>query len=184
MTTDELLALYRLRDEDALTHTAALYGDRLHRLAVQILHNEQAAEECVNDTYLKAWNAIPPAHPSHMAAYLSQITRRCAFSMLEKAGAQKRNAAFVAITEEMQECLPDHRLEPPPAEVEFKEWVNAFLATLSVDARRIFLRRYWFADSVHDIAVRYHMTDSKVKTSLHRSRQALLTFLEKEQIAL
>jgi len=184
VTDSELLTLYEQRNEDAITGTAACYGDRLRLLARRILHDDGAAEECVNDTYLKAWQAIPPAKPHHLAAYLLQITRRTAFERLEKNHAQKRSAELVTITDEMQECLPDRLQESPLEELEFKEWLNAFLAGLPEDARRIFLRRYWFADSIADIAGRYHMTQSKVKTSLCRTRRALSTFLEKEQMTL
>lgn len=184
MTDDELLPLYEARDEAAIEQTAARYGERLTRLCAQVLHDDSDAEECVNDTYLKAWNAIPPAKPTHLSAYLSQIARRTAFELLEKRGAQKRSATLVSITDEMAACLPDRFQTSPPSEVEFKEWVNAFLATLSDDARRIFLRRYFFADAVHDIAVRYRISDSKVKTTLHRTRQKLRIFLEKEAISL
>ncbi len=184
MTDDDLLALFDARDEAAIEQTAAKYGERLTRLSLRLLSDDGAAEECVNDTYLKAWRAIPPAKPAHLAAYLSQIARHTAFEMLEKSGAQKRAATLVSITDEMAACLPDRWQVSPPSEVEYKEWVNAFLAILSDDARRIFLRRYFFADSVSDIAKRYRISESKVKTTLHRTRQKLRTFLEEEAIAL
>ncbi len=180
MTDDELIARYNSRDETAIEQTAMCYGRRLYQLAMRLLHDEGAAEECVNDTYLSAWNAIPPAHPTHMGAYLSQIARRNAFAVLEKREAQKRHAELVSLTDEMAQCLPDCWQESVACETEFREKIHLFLASLPVSARRVFLRRYWFADSVREIAARYHMSESNVKTTLHRTRKKLCEFLEKE----
>ena len=183
MTDDELISLYQMRDEAAIEQTALQYGKRLLRLAFQLLHDERTAEECVNDTYLKAWNAIPPACPSHMCAYLLQITRRNAFAVLEKEHAQKRCAELVSLTDEMAQCLPDCTQEKAAIEAEYRERIQEFLASLPVSTRRVFLRRYWFGDSVSDIAHRYHMSESNVKTTLHRTRHKLRVFLEKESCA-
>lgn len=180
MADDELVALLYAHDETALEKIAEQYGKRLRQLAVQILHDEGTAEECVNDTYLKVWNAVPPACPTYLGAYLSQITRRNAFAVLEKQDAQKRHFEMVALTDEMAQCLPDCLHESPMTEVEYRDRINAFLASLPVSARRVFLRRYWYADSVSDIARRYRMSESNVKTTLHRTRKKLFEFLEKE----
>ena len=180
MTDDELVGLFYTRDETAVEYVAERYGKRLFLLALHILHDEGAAEECVNDTYLKAWNAIPPAHPTHLGAYLSQITRRHAFAVLEKQNDRKRHAEMVSLTDEMAQCLPDRAQEHAVTDEEYRERIHAFLGTLSVTARRVFLRRYWYADTVQDIASRYRMSESNVKTTLHRTRKKLCDFLEKE----
>jgi len=180
VTDDELIALFDSRDETAIEQTAVCYGKRLYQLALRLLHDEGDAEECVNDTFLRVWNAIPPAYPTHLGAYLSQITRRSAFAVLEKREAQKRHAELVSLTDEMAQCLPDRLQEDMACKVEFREKINLFLASLPVSARRVFLRRYWFADSVKEIAARYHISESNVKTSLHRTRKKLCEFLEKE----
>ena len=182
MTDEELIALFEKRDETAIEYTAAQYGARLLCLANRIVHDAGSAEECVNDTYFKAWNAIPPAHPTHMGAYLSRITRHNAFSVLKKEHAQKRSAEIVSLTDELTQCIPDRTQENISSKTEFRDCMNSFLTTLSVQSRRVFLRRYWYADSIHDIAVRYRMSESSVKVTLYRTREKLRVFLEKEDV--
>ena len=180
MDEQALITLFEARDEAAIEETETAYGNALRRLASRFLHSEEAAEECVNDTFLKAWNAIPPAKPANLRGYLYQICRRTALARLEHDAAQKRTATVVSLTEELATCLPDPTAEQAYDAETLGELLNRFVGTLSVEHRRIFLRRYWYGDSVEDIAKQLHCGQAKIKTSLHRSRQKLRTLLESE----
>ena len=181
MNDAELLLLYAARDETAIEQTAAVYGDSLLRFAQRILHNAEDAEECVNDTYRKVWDAVPTvAQPQNLRAYLFQTCRFEAFGKLDKQHAAKRSAELVALTEELSACLPHTSVEDTFAAKELEEALRRFLETLPQDKRMIFLRRYWFGESIGDIAGRYRVSEGKVKTSLHRTRNTLRQYLKKE----
>ena len=162
MTDSQMIALFWERNEDAIRETDAVYGRRLYLLADQILRSAQDAEESVNDTYLKAWETIPPQRPNYFFAYLAEI---------------------VELTREMEGCIPDDSIQLQLDGEELAEILNRFLEGLPKDSRLIFLRRYWYADSVAEIAARYRISQSKVKTQLHRTRNKLRMFLEKEGIS-
>ena len=175
-----IIALFFARDEDALRQTADKYGGALMALARRILRDAEDAEECVSDTWLTAWNTIPPQNPAHLYAYLAKICRFSAFGRLDKAHAQKRTATVVSLSAELEGCLPAGL--PTEDEAELGRLLNGFLSGLDGEKRRIFLRRYWFGDSVREIAARYRITESKVKVTLFRLRGQLKTFLEKEGV--
>lgn len=183
MDDSKIIDLYWKRDETAVEMTQETYGERLRRLAFQILKSREDAQECENDTYFKAWNSIPPQKPQYFFAYLAKICRRAAFGKLDWANAKKRKAEIVELTAEMELCIPDTRAVSPQGE-EIGRLLNEFLAELAEDSRIIFVRRYWFADSVAAISERYSMGESKVKTSLHRTRNKLKKYLESEGIML
>lgn len=180
MEDSQIIALYFQRDEDAIRQTALQYGSKLYALAHRILENREDAEESVSDTYLKTWNSIPPTRPEHFFAYLAKICRFAAFGRLDWRNAAKRKAEMVELTAEMELCIPDLRQELQLESEELGRLLNAFLGTLNEESRRIFMRRYWYADSVEEIAQRYGIGQSKVKTRLMRARNALRSFLEKE----
>lgn len=180
MDDNALIALFFARDEEALRQTADKYGGALMALARRILRDMEDAEECVSDTYLTAWNTIPPQKPAHFYAYLAKICRFSAFDRLDKAHAQKRTAQVVTLSAELESCLP--AALSTEGEGELGPLLNRFLAALPVEKRRIFLRRYWFGDSVREIAARYHISESKVKVTLFRLRGQLKACLEKEGI--
>lgn len=182
MTDEQMIELYWNRSEDAIAETQAAYGRKLHGLAQRILRNQEDAAEIVNDTYLKTWNSIPKARPRHFYAYLATICRHLAFNLLNWNQAEKRKAEIVAITDEMEACIPDRGLENTIRVKEVVRALNGFLETLPKEHRLLFLRRYWFADSVAEIAKRYDMTESNVKTQLFRTRNKLRDYLEKEGI--
>lgn len=184
MEDGQILALYFQRDEDAIAQTALRYGSKLFTLADRILDSREDAEESVSDTYLKAWNSIPPTKPTYFFAYLAKICRFTAFGILDRRGAAKRSAEVVALTDELALCIPDPHRERQLESQALGEALNAFLATLPEESRRIFLRRYWYADSIAEIAGKYHITESKVKTRLMRTRSALRKFLEQEGFSL
>lgn len=182
MDDSAILDLYWARDEEAIRQTEKAYGKKLNRLAFGIVANLEDAQECVSDTYLKAWQTIPPQRPDHFFAYLAKICRFLAFGILDYRAAAKRKAELVALTQELALCIPDPTEEKEQLHRELGELLNRFLETLSKESRVIFLRRYWFADSVETIARRYGFSESKVKTRLHRTRHQLRQFLEKEGI--
>ena len=182
MTDAQIIELYWSRNEDAIRETDVVYGRKLHTLADRIVQNYEDAQECVSDTYLKTWDTIPPQRPSYFFAYIAKICRNFALGVLDWKSAAKRKGEVVALTQEMESCIPDpahaRRLEGE----ELGEVLNRFLETLTYESRVIFLRRYWYLDTVAEIADRCGITQSKVKTQLHRTRAKLHAFLTKEGI--
>lgn len=183
MEDAEILTLYWCRDEDAIKQTEIAYGRRLHALAEKILQSHEDAQESVSDTYMKAWDTIPPQRPNYFFAYLAKICRNFAFGRLDWRKAAKRNAEVVTLTQEMELCIPDTSQQRKLEGEELGRLLNRFLEELPQDKRLIFMRRYWYADSIGQIAARYHISQSKVKTQLHRTRVKLHDYLEKEGVS-
>lgn len=184
MEDAKILELYFARSEDAIRQTDKTYGRKLHTLANRILFSQEDAEESVSDTYLKAWNAIPPKRPQYFYAYLAAICRNLSLHRLSRRQAAKRSAQVVELTQEMEQCIPDTRQAQRIEQRELSRMLDGFLGTLNQESRQIFLRRYWFGDSVSEIAARYGMTESKVKMQLSRTRNKLRVVLEKEGAAI
>lgn len=182
MTDNQIISLFWNRNEDAVAATDAAYGKRLRALSNQILQNREDAEEAVNDTYMKTWDSIPTARPQCLYAYIAAICRNLSLNLLNWKFAAKRRAEIISITEELEQCIPDQSQQRYSDSAEIAEALNGFLEMLSKDSRLIFVRRYWFADSVTAIARRYGMTESKVKMQLLRTRTKLQSYLEKEGI--
>ena len=182
MTDAEIIQLYWSRNEDAIKETDLVYGRKLHTLADRIVQNFEDAQECVSDTYLKTWDTIPPQRPQYFFAYIAKICRNFALGVLDFKNAAKRKGEVVALTQEMEACIPDPAHERRLEGEELGKVLNSFLETLSYESRVIFLRRYWYLDTVAEIAERCGITQSKVKTQLHRTRGKLHAFLEKEGI--
>ena len=182
MDDTKIIALFLSRDEEAICQTDKAYGRKLDVLANRILCSREDAQECVNDTYLKTWNSIPPHRPNCFFAFLASICRHLSLNRLDWNLATKRNAEVVSLTQEMEQCIPDRMIEAKLEGKELGKLLNEFLAALPQDSRVIFLRRYWYVDTVAEIAARYGMTESKVKMQLSRTRAKLLAFLEKEGI--
>ncbi len=183
MDDSQIVALYWSRDESAIRETDRVYGRQLHSLSERIVGSFEDAQECVSDTYLKAWNVIPPQRPRFLLAFLSKICRYISLDRFDWNHAAKRRAAIVALTEELELCIPDNRCSWQPEEEILGSRVNDFLKNLPRDSRTIFMRRYWYGDSVEEIARFCGFTQSKVKTQLHRTREKLRVFLEQEGIA-
>ena len=182
----EIIRLYWQRNEAAIEQTETKYGGNLFQMALRILNNREDAAEGVNDTLWETWNAIPPARPQYFFAYIAKLCRYICFGKLDWQSAWKRKAPVVELTEELQACIPD-----PAANVELQmemheleRLLNAFLAGLQQEKRLIFLRRYWYADSVRDIASRYKISESKVKTTLFRVRRELKDYLQQAEVTL
>lgn len=153
---------------------------------MNIVDDESTAEECENDTYLKVWNSIPPHKPyDYLLSFVSKITRQIALDRYREAHRQKRNAEMVELTSELSDIIAGNDdVEGSIQETNLSEQVSNFLRTIPSARRNIFLRRYWFMDSVNEIASRYSISQSKVKTSLFRTRNELKKYLEKEGYSL
>lgn len=184
MEDSQIIDLFWKRNEVAIQETDIIYGGRLHALANNILHNWEDAEEIVNDTYMKAWNIIPPQRPNYFFAFLASICRHLSFHKLDWKTAAKRSAEIVSLSEEMALCLPDEAWERKISGRELGCIINTFLESLHKESRLIFLRRYWFMDTIAEIATRYSIGESKVKMQLSRTRNMLYIYLKKEGISI
>lgn len=182
MEDQQIIALYFQRQEQAIQETDRKFGRLCHGIAVNVLSDRQDSEECVNDTYLAVWHQIPPTRPMSFRAFLCGITRNLALKKLEWRQAAKRRCPGTVSLEELENLLPDERFAPDASGEEIGACINAFLAQEPKEARQVFLRRYWYFDSVADIARRYGFTQSKVKSMLLRSRNRLREYLEQEGV--
>ena len=182
MDDNRIVELYLLRDETAIKQTTEKYGSRLRSLAYGIVKDQQTAEECENDTYMKAWNTIPPHEPrSYLYAFLARITRHISLNCCRDRSRLKRSAFISELSAEMEQCIPapddsSCRMD----DLALRTAINDFLGKLDEEKRNMFVRRYWFLDSVADIAKRYGISESKVKTTLFRCRNRLREYLIKE----
>ena len=182
MEDSKILDLFFVRNEDAIKHTDDTYGRRLYHLAQNIVKNEQDAEESVSDTYLKAWDTIPPQRPQYFFAYLAKICRNFALKKLDWKNTAKRSAEVVSLTEEMELCIPDQARDRETEARELSMLLDRFLRTLTPENQMVFLRRYWYADTIAEIAVRYGISESAVLMRLNRTRTKLYAYLKKEGI--
>ena len=182
MEDEKIIALYFTRNEQAVKETDTAYGRKLYVLSNNILNNREDAEESVSDTYMEAWKSIPPKRPKYFYAFLAAICRHVSFDRLDWRMAAKRNAEVVALTQEMENCIPAKCQDTQLDRMELRRVLEAFLEDLSKENRLIFLRRYLYVDTVAEIAARYGISESKVKTQLHRTRAKLHTYLAKEGI--
>ena len=182
MEDNKIIDLFFARNEDAIVETDAAYGRRLFALANNVLQNREDAQECVSDTYLKTWDTIPPLRPQFFFGYLAKLCRHFSLGKLDWKNAAKRKAEVVALTQEMENCIPAKCQDTQLDRMELRRVLEAFLEDLSKENRLIFLRRYLYVDTVAEIAARYGISESKVKTQLHRTRAKLHTYLAKEGI--
>lgn len=181
--SQKIVELYLSRDKAAIRESIECYGSRLFHLALRFLHDRRDAEECVNDTYLKAWNSIPPQKPTDLFSYLARLCRCTAYNMTEKQKAAKRSIQLVELTHEMEECIPDSNRETEFEDCLLSELINEFLKALPNDQRNMFVKRYWYGESIGEIASSTGFTQSKVKTSLYRTRANLRTFLKQKGVS-
>lgn len=182
MEDGQIIDLYFSRDEDAIRQTEAAYGGKLYNLSYRILWNREDAEESVSDTYMKAWDTIPPQRPVHSFAYIAKICRNLALKRVDWKNAQKRSAEIVALTQEMEGCIPDASQDARIEARELGRLLDAFLRTLTPENQMVFLRRYWYADTVVQIAARYGIGQSAVQMRLSRTKSKLAAYLAKEGI--
>ncbi len=182
MEDSEIINLYFERNESAIGETEKKYGHYLFKIANNILCNNEDSSECVNDTYLRTWNTIPPKKPDLLSTFLGKIIRRLAIDSFRRKNAEKRGKSEYALSlSELDECVPDSSLTETQYEHKLlSESINLFLLSLPKENRDIFICRYFYSDSVKDIASFFGCGESKIKSSLFRSRKALKEHLEKE----
>lgn len=182
MQDEGIVALYWQRDEAAIQETEKKYGRYLTKIAWNILADMEDSRESVNDTYLKAWNSMPPNRPSLLSSYLAKITRRVSIDIFRRRNREKRRASEYAISlSELGESLPGS--VSPEAEVDVRllaETIERFLRSLSPDARNTFIGRYYYLDSVKTVAGYCGMSESKAKSLLFRTRNSLREYLREE----
>lgn len=181
MQDNQIIDLYLKRDESAIAETAEKYGAYCNKIAYNILVDSFEAEECVNDTYLRTWNSIPPTVPRVLSAFLAKITRNLAIDRYKHNNAKKRSGYETSL-DELSECIGGKTIAD---EIEISAIGNAisrFLYDESEMNRRIFVRRYFFEDSIEEIAKAHGLTQGYIRTSLHRIRARLGDFLKKEGI--
>lgn len=186
MEDKQIVDLYWARSETAILETDSKYGRYCHYIAYNILHNDEDCEECVNDTYMRAWNSMPQHRPSVLKTFLGKITRNLALDKYKNLTAEKRSIGQVPLVlDELYGCVPGedntaHIID----DMVLAEIFNHFLASLSTEQRKFFVRRYWYLSPIKEIAEDYGVGESKVKMSLLRSRNELKKTLEKEGVAL
>lgn len=180
----QIITLYFDRNEKALKETADKYGKYCYKIAYNVLNDEDDSKESVNDTYLNAWNSMPPHRPSVLSAFLGKITRRIAISRLRKKNAEKRGGGqFVSALEELSECIPNEsNVENDVEKKLIIESVNLFVRNLPEKEQKVFLCRYWYMDSISSIAKQFGFSESKVKSILMRTRTKLKNKLIEEEL--
>lgn len=182
MDDSQIIELYFARDEQAIHATDEKYGKVCLRMAKKLLTSKEDAEECVNDTYLTAWNQIPPTRPRILPAFLCKIVRNLSLKRLEQNSARKRLPGVLISFDELSHILPDRRIDSDMREEQLGWIISEFLRTEKQESRNVFLRKYWFFDSVSEIALRYGFSETKVKSMLLRTRNRLRDYLKKEGI--
>ena len=184
MDDNKIIELFFMRSESAIAALAEKYGGQCHGVAANILNNEQDAEECVNDAYLAAWNTIPPQKPNPLRTYVLRLVRNISIKRYHYNKAQCRNSKYDVAFEELAACIPGGcSAEDEYDAARLTEHLNAFLATLDDDNRVMFVRRYWYSESVGEIAARFGVRPHYVTVRLSRLRAKLKAYLQKEGIA-
>lgn len=181
MEDQQIVDLYFARSESAITETDRKYGRYCHSIAYNILEDHEDAKEIVNDTYLKAWNTIPPNRPDPLKPYVGMISRHLSLDRYEEYHTQKRGGQVPLVLEELAECIPDNDSREDIGEsVALKDALAKFIRSLPDKTQMIFLRRYWYASSVAEIAEEYGIRENSVNVLLHRTRKKLKDHLQKE----
>ena len=184
MSDQDIIALYWQREERAICATAEKYGAYCHRISYNILHSDPDAEECVNDTWMKAWDTIPPQRPDRLSAFLGRIVRNLSLNRYKQHHAKKRGGGQTELVlSELEECIPGAiGVEQILEGKLLNRILDDCLASLPEQKRNIFVLRYWYLSSIKQIAGNYGMSQSKITSMLHRMRLELKGILEKEGI--
>ena len=181
MEDGQIIDLYWQRSEEAIARSEEKYGAYCRAIALQILRIAEDAEECLGDTWLAAWNAMPPRRPAVLRTFLGRLTRNLSLNRALQKHAQKRGGGEVSLAlDELRECAGGDTAEEAFETAELGRLIDRFLRGLSASECNLFLRRYWYLDSIADISKRFGCSESKVKTTLFRSRNQLRIHLEKE----
>ena len=176
-----IIKLYWQRDESAIKESQTKYGSYCITIANNILHSSQDTEECVNDTWFRAWNTMPPEKPRRLSVFLGKITRNLAIDKYRRDKSQKYGKGQIALClDELGECIGENN--PIEDRIALKELLNLFLSELPDKNRDIFLMRYWYVMPISEIAKRYNTSDAAIKKILQRIREKLKAYLEKEGV--
>lgn len=186
MKDEEIIELYWNRNESAISESERQFGGYCYSIAYNILNNKEDSDECVNDTWLKAWKAIPPQRPNKLSLFLGRITRNLSFDKFKARKTKKRGEGeMMLVLEELDECIPlVSNVEKVVLDEELDKIINRFLHTLPERECNIFLARYWYSKSLAEIAQQFSMKENNVKANLFRSRMKLRIYLEKEGVIL
>ena len=177
----KIISLFFERSEQAIRELDCKYGPAVKKTAANILNNRLDVEECVNDAYLRTWNSIPPHVPNPLAGYVCRIARNLAVNRYHANNAEKRGGNYDLVLDEMQECIPSEvNIETEYEAKELSAAINRFLSTLDREDRFLFVRRYWYADSVSDLATETHGSANRISVRLFRLREKLRKSLVKE----
>ena len=182
MSDEKIIELYFNRDEQSIRETEKKYGKLCYHISYNILNDHDDSTECVNDTYMGVWNAIPPEKPDNFKAFICKIARNLSLKKLEFLTRAKRSQNMVVSIEELREILPDERYAPNVKDEDVGALISKFLRTQKEEVRNVFIRKYYYFDSISEIAKRYSFTESKVKNMLFYTRNKLRDYLIKEGI--
>ncbi len=185
--SDRIVQLFLSRSELAITATKEQYGTYCSAIAFNILRNQEDVSECINDTLFKLWSSIPPTIPKSLKAYIGTVVRHTALDYYKKIKAQRTSFQrdFEVVLYELGECVSsDHVLEDQVEAGMISDLISKYLMEVSKEKRAIFVSRYYYADSISDISKRFNITQSKVKTTLHRMRNQLKEYLEQEGVCI
>lgn len=182
MEDEKIIQLFWDRDQAAIAESDRKYGNYCYTVANRILGCREDSLECVNDTWHKAWRAIPPEKPAKLQAFFARITRNLALDRYGYYNAQKRNVRLETVMDEYWQCVPNGEM-PLIDKMILKDLINRFLGTLDKKTRIIFLRRYWYACSVREIARSMGLSEGNVSVILHRTRNDFRLYLQKEGIS-
>ena len=182
MDDSKIIELYFERDDRAIKETQIKYGKLCHKIAYNILNNYEDSEECVNDTYVGVWNAIPPTRPNNFMSFVCKITRNLSLKRLEFMKREKRSVDVLVSIHELEGVLPDEKYAPDVSDEDIGKLISDFLYTQKEDVRNVFIRRYYFFDSIKEIAVEFSFSESKVKNMLFYTRNKLKDYLIKEGV--
>lgn len=181
MEDSKIIELFYARSEQAIMELSTKYGAVCNKVAKNILNNRQDAEECVNDAYLGAWNTIPPQKPAPLLTYICRIVRNLSIMKYHANTAIKRNSFYDVALDELEDCISSSvSVEAEITTNELSTLLDCFLDTLDQQNRVMFVRRYWFSDSVSDIAGRFHISNNNAAVRLSRTREKLKKYLQKE----
>lgn len=186
MEDERIIDLYWARQESAIAETEEKYGGYCRSISLHILKSQEDSEECINDTWMHAWDSMPPKRPDYLGAFLGKIARNLSISRYRMNHARKRGSGETELLlTELEECIPSAKsVEEEIEGKETAEAINRFLYGIEAESRNIFIRRYFYADSIKEIADRFSISESKVKSQLFRMRNRLKDHLEKEGVVL
>ena len=185
MDDSKIIDLFYARSEQAIMELSKKYGAICYKIAKNILNNDLDAEECVNDAYFGAWNTIPPQKPDPLLTYICRIVRNLSVMKYHANTALKRNSFYDVALSELEDCLSvSETVEMELAAKELSQMINHFLDTLDQDNRVMFVRRYWYSDSISDIATKFQTSNNSISVRLSRTREKLKKYLKKEGILL